>query len=295
MRGSAQFRMFFSLAWLSLTLSLGVWWWILGFRQAKTISEISISQERQLELNRVNRMLQLEGSFFLFMLTLGGVTLAVLSYRDHKRSKLISDFFSTVTHEMKTPIASLQLQIEVLLEDTKNPELKRKLEKIWKENQRIESQMGNAFYLASLMQGEVLYMENLTLQELKDSYSHHEPNLIWEVSVPLHKKVYLDKKAFFAMLKNLTDNARRHGKANSIKFQIFQEKNQICFLLEDNGSGFTGNKKQLTLPFLRHSKTSGSGIGLYIVKKLIEKMKGKLEFPHSANGFQVKMSLHEVA
>lgn len=295
MRGSAQFRMFFSLAWLSLTLSLGVWWWILGFRQAKTISEISMSTERKFELGRVNRMLQLEGSFFLSMLTLGGVTLAVLSYRDHKRSKLIADFFSTVTHEMKTPIASLQLQIEVLLEDTKNIELKRKLEKIWKENQRIESQMGNAFYLASLMQGEALYMETITLQELKDSYSHHEPDLIWDVSLPLDKKVYLDKKAFFAMLKNLTDNARRHGKANLIKLMIFQEKNKICFLLEDNGEGFLGNKKYLTQPFLRHSKTSGSGIGLYIVKKLIEKMKGKLEFPDSSYGFQVKLCLNEVS
>lgn len=294
MRGSAQFRMFFSLAWLSLTLSLGVWWWILGFRQAKTISEISISAERQLELNRVNRMLQLEGSFFLSMLTLGGVTLAVLSYRDHKRSKLIADFFSTVTHEMKTPIASLQLQIEVLLEDTENQELKRKLTKIWKENQRIESQMGNAFYLASLMQGEALYMETLTLQELQESYSHHEPDLIWELNLPVTKKVHLDKKAFFAMLKNLTDNARRHGKANLIKLVISQEGNRICFLLEDNGSGFFGKKRFLTQPFLRHSNTSGSGIGLYIVKKLIEKMKGKIEFPDSPNGFQVKLCLNEV-
>lgn len=294
MRGSAQFRMFFSLAWLSLTLSLGVWWWILGFRQAKTISEISVSTERQFELNRVNRMLQLEGSFFLSMLTLGGVTLAVLSYRDHKRSKLIADFFSTVTHEMKTPIASLQLQVEVLLEDTKDLELKRKLEKIWKENLRIESQMGNAFYLASLMQGEALYLETLTLHEIKDSYSHHEPDLLWEVSIPLSKKVHLDKKAFFAMLKNLTENAKRHGKANQIKLHIDQEKDRICFLLVDNGSGFMGNKKYLTQPFLRHSNTSGSGIGLYIVKKLIEKMKGKIEFPDSPYGFQVKLCVREV-
>lgn len=294
MRGSAQFRMFFSLAWLFLTLSLGVWWWILGFRQAKTISEISISAERQVELDRVNRMLQLEGSFFLSMLTLGGVTLAVLSYRDHKRSKLISDFFSTVTHEMKTPIASLQLQIEVLLEDTKEPELKRKLEKIWKENQRIESQMGNAFYLASLMQGESLYMEQLTISDLCESYSHHEPDLIWKVSVPKETMVYIDKKAFFAMLKNLSENAKRHGKAKTIKLTITRENKQISFLLEDDGTGFVGNKKNLTLPFLRHSKTSGSGIGLYIVKKLIEKMKGSLEFPDSSYGFHVKLNLKEV-
>ncbi|XDD47811.1 sensor histidine kinase [Leptospira sp. WS39.C2] len=286
--------MFFSLAWLTLTLSLGVWWWILGFRQAKTISEISLSSERQWELNRVNRMLQLEGSFFLSMLTLGGVTLAVLSYRDHKRSKLIADFFSTVTHEMKTPIASLQLQIEVLLEDTKNPELKRKLTKIWKENQRIESQMGNAFYLASLMQGEALYLETLTLQELKDSYSHHEPDLVWDVSIALTKKVHIDKKAFFAMLKNLSDNAKRHGKASVIKLIVKGDKNKICFIMEDNGSGFLGNKKFLTQPFLRHSKTSGSGIGLYIVKKLMEKMKGNLEFPDSPYGFLVKLCLNEV-
>ncbi|PJZ45918.1 sensor histidine kinase [Leptospira brenneri] len=286
--------MFFSLAWLFLTLSLGVWWWILGFRQAKTISEISISAERQVELDRVNRMLQLEGSFFLSMLTLGGVTLAVLSYRDHKRSKLISDFFSTVTHEMKTPIASLQLQIEVLLEGTKHPELKRKLEKIWKENQRIESQMGNAFYLASLMQGESLYLETLTLTDLRESYAHHEPDLHWNILIPEKSKVHLDKKAFFAMLKNLSENAKRHGKAKTIKLTVTKEKEFIHFLLEDDGNGFVGNKKNLTLPFLRHSKTSGSGIGLYIVKKLIEKMKGSLEFPNSTSGFQVKLILKEV-
>lgn len=294
MRGSAQFRMFFSLAWLSLTLSLGVWWWILGFRQAKTISEISISAERQVELDRVNRMLQLEGSFFLTMLTLGGVTLATLSYRDHKRSKLISDFFSTVSHEMKTPIASLQLQIEVLLENSKEPELKRKLEKIWKENQRIESQMGNAFYLASLMQGDSLYMEHLSLNDLCESYAHHEPDLVWDVLIPKQTKVYIDKKAFFAMLKNLSENAKRHGKAKTIKLSVTKENDRICFLLTDDGAGFLGNKKNLTLPFLRHSRTSGSGIGLYIVKKLIEKMKGSLEFPNSSHGFQVKLSLREV-
>lgn len=295
MRGSAQFRMFFSLAWLSLTLSLGVWWWILGFRQAKTISEISISDARQVELNRVNRMLQLEGSFFLSMLTLGGVTLAILSYRDHKRSKLISDFFSTVTHEMKTPIASLQLQIEVLLENTKEPELKKKLEKIWKENQRIESQMGNAFYLASLMQGESLYMEPLMISDLFESYSHHEPDLTWNILIPQNTKVYIDKKAFFAMLKNLSENAKRHGKAKTIKLTVTKDLKDISFLLEDDGAGFSGNKKNLTLPFLRHSKTSGSGIGLYIVKKLIEKMKGSLEFPNSSSGFQVKLNLKEVS
>ncbi|MDF3821080.1 HAMP domain-containing sensor histidine kinase [Leptospira sp. 96542] len=277
------------MAWLALALSLGVWWWILGFRQAKTISEISVSAESQTELHRVNRMLQLEGSFFLIILTLGGITLTILSYRDEKRSKLISDFFSTVTHEMRTPIASLQLQIEVMMESTKDPDLTKKLNKLWKENQRIESQMGNAFYLASLMQGESLYLETTSILELKENFFHSESQVEWEVLLDPNFTFKIDRKALESIFKNLVDNARRHGKAKSIKIKVQKDESLIQFFVEDNGSGFQGDHKYLTKPFVRLTATSGSGIGLYIVKKLAKKMNGKLKFPKPNEGFVVQL------
>lgn len=294
MKGSAKVRMIFSIAWLVMTVSLGVWWWVLGIRQAKTISEISVSSESYSELARVSWMLKLEGSFFISLLTLGGITLTLLSYRDQKRSKLITDFFSTVTHEMKTPIASLQLQIEALLEDSKNKDLQIRLKKLWKENNRIESQMANAFYLASLMQGEPLFVESVTPKEIKESFDHNETNLKWIFHSDPNVKLSVDKKAFESILKNLVENSRRHGKASSVEIHVEKKMNtkgnqKICFCIQDNGQGFSGNLKQLGIPFLRHKQTSGTGIGLYIVKKLVEKMKGDLLFKNMETGFLVQM------
>ncbi|TGN20030.1 sensor histidine kinase [Leptospira idonii] len=284
--------MIFSLAWLSLTISLGIWWWVLGMRQAKTISEISKTSESRLELERMNRMLKLEGSFFLTMLAGGGITLAFLSYRDHKRSKLISDFFSTVTHEMKTPLASLQLQIEGLIDDNPNLPITKRLEKLLKENKRIESRMAKAFYLASLMQGEPLYLETFQAEELFEHLKMDFPNLQMEIQSESKRPIRGDKRALESILKNLVENAVLHGKATQITIQSLNANtNKAHIQVTDNGTGFQGEWSQLGEPFLRHTVTSGTGIGLYIAKKLMEKMKGKLILKPLDTGFMATLEL----
>lgn len=45
------------------------------------------------------------------------------------------------------------------------------------------------------------------------------------------------------MLKNLSENAKRHGKAKTIKLSVTKDHKDISFLLEDDGAGFSGNKK----------------------------------------------------
>ncbi|MDZ4726515.1 MAG: HAMP domain-containing sensor histidine kinase [Leptospira sp.] len=291
LKGSARFRMIFAVSWLTLTLSLGIWWWVLGLRQARTIAEISTNKESHKELERVNRMLKLEGTFFLFMLGVGGVTLASFSYRDYRRALLITDFFSTVTHEMKTPLASLQLQVEALLEDHPNSAITEKFKKLLKENKRIESRMDKAFYLASLMQGEKLYIEPFAPKELFDSLQIDYPN-VQIAKNNFQGKVKGDKKALDSILKNLFENSILHGQATNIQVHFENEDDTIfSMIVSDNGKGFYGKRKELTKPFKRHTQTSGTGIGLYIAKKLMDKMNGKLTIPNVDKGFSVILSL----
>lgn len=292
MKGSARFRMIFAVAWLTLTVSLGIWWWILGLRQARTIAEITKNTESAQELQRVDRMLQLEGSFFLGMLTLGGVTLAWLSYRDFKRAKLISDFFTTVTHEMRTPLASLQLQIEGLIQDNRNKPILVRYEKLLKENKRIESRMEKAFYLASLMQGEKLYIETFSLQELIASVGSDYPGLIIDPLCNVQTQIIADKRAIESILQNLIENASLHGKATSIRLDAIDGKDKKIHLsIKDNGTGFSGNIRNLTKPFVRHTRTSGTGIGLYIAKNLLKKMGGRLSLSSTNEGFTATLEV----
>jgi signal transduction histidine kinase len=285
--------MLFALSWLLLTLSLGVWWWILGLRQARTIAEISTSKESHAELSRVNRMLKLEGSFFLFMLGVGGGTLASFSYRDYKRALLITDFFSTVTHEMKTPLASLQLQVEGLIEDNPNSPITSKFKKLLVENKRIESRMDKAFYLASLMQGEKLFLESFSIQDLLQNLQEDFPILKISIAEDANRKLSADKRALESILKNIFENSIRHGKATEISVIISKvNHSNINLTITDNGSGFNGNWKEITKPFTRHVSTSGTGIGLYITKKLMEKMNGNLTLLQSSPGFTAILTLN---
>lgn len=293
LKGSAKFRMIFALSWLTLTLSLGVWWWILGLRQARTISEISTNDKSHEELSRVSRMLKLEGSFFLFMLGVGGVTLAMFSYRDYKRALLITDFFTTVTHEMKTPLASLQLQVEGLIEDNPNSPITNKFKKLLIENKRIESRMDKAFYLASLMQGEKLFLENFRFSELFRGLQDEFPILKLSMEMDSEPNLYGDKKALESILKNIFENSMRHGQASEIHIQVTKYSDKkVNIRIIDNGMGFHGNWKEITTPFMRHTNTSGTGIGLYIAKKLLEKMNGKLTLAPSEIGFTAILTLN---
>ncbi|PJZ52881.1 sensor histidine kinase [Leptospira adleri] len=293
-------RIIFAVVWLLVTFSLGVWWFLLGLRLTNMIAELSAKldgtagAENLLILERQSRMIKMEGHFFLAMLVLGGSTLIWLSYKDALRNKLIHDFFSTVTHEMKTPLASLRLQAESLQEELPNPNENKLISRLLMDSVRIESQMNRAMYLASLTRSEILYIEKTNLKEVLDSMREDFPNLKIDVSRMENFDVAADRKALESIFKNLAENAIKHGKATVLEIVSKKRKpGEIWITVIDNGLGFDGKYKTLGIPFNRHTSTSGTGIGLYIIKKLMRKMKGRMEIVPAPSGFRVDLILPE--
>ncbi|TGL58912.1 sensor histidine kinase [Leptospira sarikeiensis] len=284
--------------WVLTTVSLGVWWLFLGLRQNRMATELAfrlgpgIEKEVLEKLERQSAMIKMEGAFFLFLLVSGGGTLVWLTFREEKRNKLIHDFFSTVTHEMKTPLASLRLQAESLLEEGVDPVKDKLLHRLLKDSDRIESQMDKALYLASLMRSEGLYLEELDLQRweesLKEEWSELEIQTEWKET-----KVLADRRALESIFRNLLENSMQHGGATKVR--ILSESlpgNKIRFLFADNGKGFLGNFKLLGRLFLRHTSTSGTGVGLYIAEKLAGRMGGNFSVQNSeSGGFQAELIL----
>jgi signal transduction histidine kinase len=289
-------RIYLSVFWLVLTVSLGVWWLFLGLRQANTISELTQALGEPYStlgynlLEKQSRMIWMEGAFFISMLTLGGSVLIWLSYRDLQLHQLIQDFFSTVTHEMKTPLAGLRLQVEGLLEDLGEDSphatiLKRALN----DSDRIESQMDKAFYLASIMRSESLYLEKTEIQEIQEIFTETYPQVTWLFQES--KPIFADKRALESILKNLIENATKHGQATEIQIHVQTDPKSTKILVSDNGAGFKGDWKNLGKPFIRHSTTSGTGIGIYIIKGLVKKMNGQISFQSDKKGFHVRIDL----
>jgi len=272
-------------AWILMTISMASWWLIYGLRQIEKNASLA-----SVQIVRGERMLHWEGLSLILLILGGGLSLLYYSLREFRRNKDLKEFFATLTHELKTPLASLRLQVESLQEDLANTEHSRLMERLAGDAGRLELQLENALFLASLGDSDQFHIENLDLREISVQLQSHWPEI--EIEVPEKYMVKADTRALEGVLKNLIQNARVHGHATKIKMIATKEKTQIHLRVEDNGDGFSGDTGGLGQLFKRHTSHSGSGVGLYLAKTLTEKMQGKIEFESKAkNGFTARLTL----
>ena len=78
-------------------------------------------------------------------------------------------------------------------------------------------------------------------------------------------------------MKNLLENTNRHSNINKIDISTTKTPQGVTRSYNDYGV-FKGDHKRLGQLFYKHDSSFGSGIGLYLAKRLMEKMGGKLEF-----------------
>src|SRR5689334_134119 len=109
-------KMILALLWLNFALSMVAWWWINGLEELKRFSQTDPETLRKI------RMIKWEGSFFLAAICLGGIALLVLLYRDKVRHEQMRLFFSNFNHDLKTSIARVRLQTDLLREGMKGSE-----------------------------------------------------------------------------------------------------------------------------------------------------------------------------
>jgi signal transduction histidine kinase len=269
--------------WIGLTTSMATWWLIFGLKQIEKNSTLAGS-----EILRGERMLHWEGGFLILLLLFWGLALLTYSLRDFKRNNQVKEFFATLTHELKTPLASLRLQVESLQEDLHGTEHASLIERLVGDSSRLELQLENALFLAS-QDGDRLHLEKLNARELTNTLKQSFPELEVLISSPLYIKA--DTRALEGVLKNLIQNAKIHGQASIIKVKIQQRETGVALEVEDNGRGFSGDLKQLGKLFKRHTPNSGSGIGLYLAKTLTEKMNGQIQFESTNVGFTARITL----
>jgi signal transduction histidine kinase len=286
-------RIFLGFLWLGVSISLGIWWTVMGLKQANQVAELKsylgAREESVAILERQSRMIKMEGGFFMFLLIIGGSTLIFLSQKDLERTQMLKDFFATLTHEMKTPLASLRLQAESLEEDLKNKKTKAILTRLIDDSKRLELQMDKALYLAALTRKEILYLEKVNLSELINQITSYYP--FTQIHTIQNSFVSVDVRAFESVIKNLIENASNHGKASRVIFKLDKISSSARITITDNGLGFDGNTNKLGKLFFRHNTNSGSGIGLYLVRNLISKMNGTVKFHNTNSGFEVTIEL----
>jgi two-component system, OmpR family, phosphate regulon sensor histidine kinase PhoR len=287
-RNKDRFKVALAILWLTFTVALATWWLIFGLRQLDLLNRLTAPSSNT--RHHYYSMLLWEGGVLIALLIGGGVVLIYYAWSERRRHCQNEEFFAAFTHDAKTALASLRLQAESLREDFADEKPNPILERLLKDTLRLQLQLENSLFLVSLPSGRLL-PEALRISRLVETLRHHWPEL--RLKLIGDGVVLADARAVESVLTNLIQNAVIHGEAQEISLTVEADDGRLLRLLvADDGHGFAGDYQKLGRLFLRPARSSGSGVGLYISRQLVNRMGGALNFaPGTPSGFVAELSL----
>jgi signal transduction histidine kinase len=230
-----------------------------------------------------------EGLTFLALIVTG----AGFVYRSIRKqievSSLQQNFMMAITHELKTPIATTRLSLETLLRRKLDDVQQQKLLlSALSETNRLNI-LTNNILLASQMEEKTFQRENeqLNLADIVETavsdYKNRFPQRKIEASAD--KDLYIDGDELLMQiaLSNLIDNALKYApKESPVYIDLMEDEDYIQIKVSDEGPGIADEeKRKIFQKFYRSGsentrKAKGTGLGLYLTKKIIEQHNGEI-------------------
>lgn len=264
---------------------------------------ISISSQLQTfnkEVNSKTIMIMGEGFVFFILLVFGLWRIKVSINKDQKLSERQNNFLLSVTHELKTPLASTKLYLQTLVKH-EFPVEKREdlLKKALLENQRLE-EIVEMILTATRIESQTfqLHKEWIDLNEMLSRLAEVENTILgknWVVfEAKDNVKVQIEADAFMlkTTVRNLIENALKYA-PESEKIIVFlrRENNRVKFGVEDFGPGIPAeNQRQVFKKFFRLENEEtrsqkGTGLGLFIASEFTRLNGGRLNYlPNKPKG-----------
>lgn len=199
-----------------------------------------------------------------------------------------SEFFSNASHELKTPMTSIQGMAELLTVKNKDGSLKKYIDRIHTESLRINSlimdmlKLSNLENLATDEQYSLIDLRK-TADEVAASFSHQCEQKTIKTTVRGKGKVAALNKDIFELISNIYSNAVNYNVENGrISIDIIDKDDSVEFICSDTGIGIEKEHlPRLCERFYRVDKsrsknTGGTGLGLAIVKHICSKYNAAL-------------------
>jgi two-component system sensor histidine kinase SaeS len=219
--------------------------------------------------------------------------------------KARTELIANISHDLRTPMASIQLMIEALQDNLiEDPDMKMQyITTILKEIQRLNGLINDLFDLSKLELGQEEFYPSLShvdsiLLEVLNSHSilleekHIHLQLYVSDTLP---RLWIMPCKIARVIGNLLHNAIRHSPVSG-KIELIVEENkqrqQAKFILRDEGEGIAPNdqlrifERFFRTDRSRSSHSGGSGLGLAITKSLVEMHKGEIGVRDRSDGKQ---------
>lgn len=263
---------------------------------------------------------QMIGGFFLsalYVLIIGFsfIFTVIVNFRQKKLSLIKNDFVNNMTHEFKTPIATVSLASEMLL----RPEVQNNIEKtkkyaqiIFDENVRLQNQVEQVLQLAVIDKGEFqIRMKEIDVHHLLDEAIQNCEIFVHERDGKINKKysaarsrIRADKMHLTNIISNLLDNANKYSPDKpQINVRTKNIKKGILISVEDKGIGIkTEDQTYIFKQFHRvHTgnihNVKGFGLGLFYTEKMVKEHGGFIRLTSNfgvGSTFEIYLPFNEI-
>ena len=249
--------------------------------------------------SRINRYTW-EGGFFLLVL-LGGMAVLTRTIRhDAELRQRQQNFLAAVSHEFKSPLASMRLSAETLQMRADDPDIRRLGQRMLDDGERLLRMVDNLLDTTRLEEGRLeLNQESIPLRavaeagaaELRERARLTGIGIEVEIADDIH--VHADRTTLETVLRNLMDNAIKAcaaGQGHHVWVRGARAGAVVEFTVTDDGLGFPPEDAVMIFEkFYRlgdelRRSTPGTGLGLYIVRRLVELSGGRIEAASAGPG-----------
>jgi K+-sensing histidine kinase KdpD len=285
---------------LSVYVALQFAWW--GFHLIELTHELNGSDQI---INKKVIMIIGEGLVFFLILFVGLWRIREAIKKDQQLTERQSNFLLSVTHELKTPLASTKLYLQTLMKREFSLEKRNELlDKAIQENQRLE-EIVEAILTASRLENKSIIAQkewiemDVLFQEIQKKYNTkiEKDWIILDISngCTIQSDVFILKTILF----NLIENAIKYaGTNNNVTLYLKRDEQNCKFGVKDLGPGIAKNyqadifKKFVRLENEETRSQKGTGLGLFIAAEFTKLLGGKIEyFPNKPNGAHFEITL----
>ena len=292
------------LAWISV-VGLWIYWYVSNYM---IINKVGDRFAPQFITKKINILSLVGGLILLAAVLVGMYLIFIYLNRQLNITRLYDNFIANVTHELKSPLASIQLYLETMkMRDVPQSKQQEFITLMIKDANRLKSLINTILEISGLERKAIAYnfhvydAESLLRSIFEESADQFKlPAGSFCIHGSARCECVADRNALKIVIDNLVDNAIKYSK-NPVHIDIFLycKKNTFGIEFKDEGVGITASEhRKIFRKFHRIyspeiPNVKGTGLGLYWVKEIVKFHGGKISvFSEGLNlGTMFKISL----
>lgn len=263
------------------------------FHQTNADTNYQDTAEYQKSYSKYKRqkfMILSEGLAFLALMLIGLMRVRKVFLQEIQLAEQQKNFMLSITHELKSPLSSIKLSLQTMgkhkLEADKSELL---ITNSLSDIDRLDSLIDNILFAAKIERNETGFSDVETniselTSHIAQKFSHNKKSIVIEAEIQPGIYMLIDSMAFISLITNLLENALKYSDdKQQVKLKLFTSNSSIILSITDKGLGVPDEfKAKIFEKFYRIGNeetrtTKGTGLGLYIVKRIVEIYKGAID------------------